>query len=188
MKAVSFGGGEPLQYPGWFDILERLRGRLFRSMTSNGLMLDMPGMMEQLADAAPEKIHLSIHFPDRDSEVERVFRQVRELQSHGIRSGVNLLVANPHLDAAQKAAAKIRAAGIGNDRIVYLPMRVRDTPTPAEMAKVAGVEPGVPFQSMSCLTGCEESAIRQHRLGQAGGVVFLHGRPGGRCKKCRTAD
>ena len=33
-------------------------------------------------------------------------------------------------------------------------MRVRDTPTPAEVARVAG---GGPFQSMSCLTGCARS-------------------------------
>src|SRR5437660_913056 len=38
-KAVSFGGGEPLQYPGLFEVLGRLRGRLFRSLTSNGLLL-----------------------------------------------------------------------------------------------------------------------------------------------------
>jgi hypothetical protein len=38
--------------------------------------------------------------------------------------------------------------------VVYLPMRVRDTPTPAEVARVAG---GGPFQSMSCLTGCARS-------------------------------
>ena len=35
-KAVSFGGGEPLQYDDLFAVLERLRGTLFRSLTSNG--------------------------------------------------------------------------------------------------------------------------------------------------------
>src|SRR5262249_12558577 len=47
----------------------------------------------------------------------------------------------------------VRASGIGNDRIVYLPMRVRDTPTPDEMGRVAG---GL-FQSMSCLMKCGRS-------------------------------
>src|SRR5262245_17877985 len=39
IKAVSFGGGEPLQYEGLFEVLERLRGTLFRSITTNGLLL-----------------------------------------------------------------------------------------------------------------------------------------------------
>jgi hypothetical protein len=38
--------------------------------------------------------------------------------------------------------------------IVYLPMRGSDTPSPAEVAAVAG---GAKFQSMTCLTGCAAS-------------------------------
>src|SRR5947208_14489268 len=38
-KAVSFGGGEPLQFAGLFEVLTALRGVLFRSITSNGLLL-----------------------------------------------------------------------------------------------------------------------------------------------------
>jgi organic radical activating enzyme len=34
VKAVSFGGGEPLQYGPLFEVLERLRGVLFRSLTT----------------------------------------------------------------------------------------------------------------------------------------------------------
>jgi hypothetical protein len=51
-------------------------------------------------------------------------------------------------------AESVRAAGIGNDRIVYLPMRLEDTPTPEEVGAVAG---GGPFQSMSCLAACAAS-------------------------------
>ncbi len=152
VKAVSFGGGEPLQYAGIFELFERLRGVLFRSMTSNGLLLDEH--LDRLVEAAPDKVHLSIHFPERQAEVERVIRQIGDLANRGIRSGVNFLVARSQLDAAQRAAAQVRAAGIANDRIVYLPMRGQDTPTPKEMATVAGNQP---FQSMSCLTGCGKS-------------------------------
>ena len=53
VKAVSFGGGEPLQYDGLFDILTRLRGVLFRSITSNGLLLSGP-VLEKLLEAAPD--------------------------------------------------------------------------------------------------------------------------------------
>src|SRR5437762_10445372 len=39
VEAVSFGGGEPLQFEGVFDVLTRLDGVLFRSLTSIGLLL-----------------------------------------------------------------------------------------------------------------------------------------------------
>src|SRR5262245_39825273 len=68
VQAVSFGGGEPLQYEGLFDVLERLRGVLFRSITTNGLLLDA-AMLDRLVAAGPEKVHVSIHFPERDGEV-----------------------------------------------------------------------------------------------------------------------
>jgi MoaA/NifB/PqqE/SkfB family radical SAM enzyme len=153
VKAVSFGGGEPLQYEGVFAVLDRLRGVLFRSMTSNGLLLHGE-MLDRLVAAGPDKVHLSVHFPEREAEVARVISQVGELAGRGVRSGVNLLVARSNLGAAARAAQALRDAGIGNDRIVYLPMRGRDTPTPREVAAVAGDRP---FQSMSCLTACGRS-------------------------------
>ena len=152
IKAVSFGGGEPLQYGGLFDVLRRLRGTLFRSITTNGLLLHGE-TLDALLDAAPDKVHVSIHFPERAAEVQRVVRQVTELADRGIKSGVNFLVARSNLDAAAQAAEQVRAAGIGNERIVYLPMRVTDTPTPAEVARVAVGK----FQSMSCLMACAKS-------------------------------
>ena len=154
VKAMSFGGGEPLQYDGLFEVLERLRGVLFRSMTTNGLLLSN-GTLDRLVAAAPDKVHVSIHYPDRDAEVSRVIAQVRELADRGVRSGVNFLVRRSGLDAARRAAEQVRDAGIGNDRIVYLPMRSKDTPTPDEMGSVAG---GPRFQSMSCLMACAKSA------------------------------
>ena len=153
IKAVSFGGGEPLQYDGVFAVLERLRGVLFRSLTSNGLLLHGE-LLERLLQAAPDKVHLSIHFPERAAEVDRVVAQVQYLARRGIKSGVNLLVARSNLTAAARAAAAVRQAGIDNQRIVYLPMRGQDTPTPGEIGQVAG---GQPFQSMSCLMSCGRS-------------------------------
>ncbi|MCA8999749.1 MAG: radical SAM protein [Planctomycetaceae bacterium] len=153
VRAVSFGGGEPLQYPGVFEVLARLRGVLFRSLTSNGLLLDKP-MLHELRRAAPDKVHLSIHFPGNRSEVDRVIRQVHQLSHAGIRSGVNLLVERSRLNDVIHAADLLRSSGIENDRIVYLPMRGADTPTPEEIARVAGNQP---FQSMTCLTSCHAS-------------------------------
>ena len=78
----------------------------------------------------------------------------RELANRGVRTGVNFLVARSNLEAARRAAVAVRAEGIGNDRIIYLPLRGRDTPTPQEVAAVAG---NTPFQSMTCLAGCGRS-------------------------------
>jgi hypothetical protein len=153
VKAVSFGGGEPLQYDDLFTVLQRLRGTLFRSLTSNGLLLHGE-RLERLIAAKPDTVHLSIHFPEHATEVNRVICQVHELAERGIRSGINLLVARSNLPAAHRASETVRQAGIGNERIVYLPMRGQDTPTPTEMVAVAG---GKPFQSMTCLAECGRS-------------------------------
>ena len=153
IKAVSFGGGEPLQYEGIFEVLRLLDGVLFRSMTSNGLLLH-GALLDQLISARPDKVHLSVHFPERQPEVDRIIRQVHDLASRGIKSGINLLVARSNLEAATGAAKAIRDSGIENDRIVYLPMRGQDTPTPNEIGKVAGSKA---FQSMTCLAACAKS-------------------------------
>lgn len=152
VKAFSFGGGEPLQYPGLFQVLAALEGTLFRSVTTNGLLL-RGELLERLVAARPDKVHVSLHFPEREAELERVIRQTRLLAERGIRSGINFLLQRSKLAACRAAAERIRAAGIGPDRVVYLPMRGQDTPSAEAIAAVAGG----PFQSMSCLTRCASS-------------------------------
>lgn len=153
VKAVSFGGGEPLEYDGLFDVLEQLDGIIFRSVTTNGLLLDT-GAWEPLIAAKPDKVHVSLHFPQNEVELSRVVQQVLALEAVGITSGVNLLVARSQLDPARRAAEVIAAAGISPRQIVYLPMRGQDTPTPDELGSVAAT---VNFQSMSCLPKCGPS-------------------------------
>jgi hypothetical protein len=153
VQAVSFGGGEPLEYPGVLAVLARLRGVLARTLTTHGLLLDEP-TLDRLVAAAPEKVHVSIHQPGRAAEVERVIATVDRVQGRGIAAGVNLLVARSQLAEATAAATALRAAGIGPERVVYLPMRGRDTPAPEELARVAG---GPRFQSTTCLMGCAAS-------------------------------
>ncbi|MCB9753647.1 MAG: radical SAM protein [Myxococcales bacterium] len=153
VRAVSFGGGEPLESPLLWPTLAATRGRLFRSLTTHGLGLRDPVALTRLVAAAPDKVHVSIHFPGNTAEVERVIEQVHALASRGIRSGVNLLVRRSRARAAARAAARLRAAGIDNRRVVFLPMRGQDTPTPQQLAAIAGG----PFQSMSCLTACARS-------------------------------
>lgn len=151
-RAVSFGGGEPLEYPALLDVLRATRGRLFRSITTSGLRLD--GALDALAAAGLEKVHVSIHDPADREEVARASRQVRALEARGIRGGVNLLVRRSATAAARDAAAALRRESIGPDRIVWLPMRLRDdAPTPEALAVAAGG----PFQSATCLSGCAPS-------------------------------
>ncbi|MBX9666525.1 MAG: radical SAM protein [Candidatus Obscuribacterales bacterium] len=152
INAVSFGGGEPLQYPDLFEVLDSLRGKVFRSFTTNGLLLDQ--YLNDVSKAKPDKVHISIHFPGDREEVDRVIKQVSQLEENGIRSGINFLVANSQLEHAILAAQHVRASGIDNNRIVYLPMRITDTPKPNDMARVAGQ---ANFQSMSCLLDCNRS-------------------------------
>jgi hypothetical protein len=160
VRAVSFGGGEPLQWPGVFELLARTAAlpvagqdaRLFRSLTTNGLPLDV--CFDELLAARPDKIHVSLHFPDNEAELARVIADVERLAAAGLRAGVNLLVRRSRLDAARRAAAALHAAGIDRRRVVFLPMRGMDTPSAAEVAGVAGAAPGEPFASMSCLRAC----------------------------------
>jgi hypothetical protein len=154
VRAVSFGGGEPLQFAGWQQLLIDLQGMLFRSLTTNGLPLRQPRCFDDLLAAAPDKVHISIHFPERREEVDRVIEQVTALAAAGIRSGVNLLVSRSKLPACRAAAQRLLDHGIDNDRIIYLPMRMADTPSPSEVAQVAG---GRQFQSMTCLAACGRS-------------------------------
>ena len=159
VRAVSFGGGEPLQWPGLFELLHATaaigvgdgRVRLFRSLTTNGLLLDRH--FDELVAAAPDKVHVSIHNNER-SEVERVIEAVTRLASAGVRSGVNLLIRRSKLDDAAATVKRLAEAGVGRDRVVFLPMRGMDSPSAAEVASVAGTTPGQPFQSMSCLAAC----------------------------------
>lgn len=153
VEALSLGGGEPLEWPGVFEALEGLRGTLARSLTTNGLPLADSALFARLVAAQPDKVHLSIHEPSDRQEVERVMADVTRLAEHGVPSGVNLVVRRSELASSRHAAHAMRRAGIGGERIVYLPLRGGRTPTPEELALVAGG----PFQSMTCLRRCAPS-------------------------------
>lgn len=158
VRAVSFGGGEPLEYSGVFDVIEALAGVVFRSLTTNGLPLT--GEIEdRLVAASPDKVHISIHFPHLAREVQRVREQVVRLTERGVRCGVNLLVEKSRVADCKTAVQTLAQAGVGLDRIVFLPLRgptAAGAPTaPGDILEVAG---GSRFQSMTCLKACAKSA------------------------------
>ena len=92
VKAVSLGGGEPLEYLGVFDIIEALYPLAYVTLTTNGLPLDTPSIIDSLKLHKPDKIHISIHNADNEKEVSRVLRQITLLKDLEIKPGVNLLI------------------------------------------------------------------------------------------------
>lgn len=154
VEAVSFGGGEPLEYSGIFEVLRQTRGMLFRSMTTNGLPLLKDDCFKKLIDSQPDKIHISLHFPENKSEVERITHQVSTIASKGILAGINLLIRNENIVAARSASDYLKANGILKEQIVYLPMRMKN-PVHSEVVKFVAND--THFQSIGCLMNCEKS-------------------------------
>ncbi|WP_428267986.1 radical SAM protein [Haliangium sp.] len=154
VDTVSLGGGEPLEWPEIFTVLDALAGHVRRTVTSNGLPLEDAQVLSALVEARPERVQLSIHHPHAAPEVHRVLGQVRALEAEGIDAGVNVLVRSSQLAAAAALVSRLRDQGLRPDQVLLLPMRGGDTPTPKDMAGVVGAGP---FLSMSCLLACGPS-------------------------------
>lgn len=151
IKAVSLGGGEPFEYDGIFEIIDSLYPKCYLSITTNGLPLMKEEVWNKLMLHKPDKVHITIHNPDNNSEVERVMAQIKRLKETGIKPGVNLLVSADKVDAAKVVYSKLKEI-INADQIIVIPQRFSNTPTPKHLSVVAG---GKPFQSPSCLLGCK---------------------------------
>lgn len=151
VKAVSLGGGEPFEYDGVFEIIDALYPLCYLSVTSNGLPLENDEVWESLLKHKPDKIHITIHHPEKDSEVSRVEKLIGRIGENGIKPGVNLLVSTNHLDEARVVFHRL-GEKLNGDQIILVPQRFADTPTPKQLSIVAN---GKPFQSPSCLLGCK---------------------------------
>lgn len=150
VKAISLGGGEPFEHPGIFEIIKALAPAAYLSVTSNGLPILQEKIRYTLQNNKPDKIHLSLHNPRCTTELQRITEQVQWLASVGIKPGVNLLVSAENVDAATNAYARLRRH-LDSAQIIILPMRYYHTPTPQQVAAVAG---GEKFQSAGCLLRC----------------------------------
>ncbi len=151
VKAISLGGGEPLEYDGVFDIISALREVCYLTITSNGLPLEDSHVYRKLLEAKPDKIHISIHYPHVVSEVKRVMRQIKQLKETAIKPGVNLMVSKDQLAASREVYSQLRKI-LSSEQIILIPQRFSNIPTPKEVGSISG---GEPFQSPSCLTKCE---------------------------------
>lgn len=150
IKAVSLGGGEPFEYKGIFDVIYALQPIVYLSVTTNGLPLLNEDIYQKLLKHRPDKIHITIHNPDNNDEVERVLKQVERLKQTEIKPGVNLLVTDKNIEFAKSVYSRLMQI-IDSSQVILVPMRFHGTPTPKQLASVVG---GKPFQSPSCLLGC----------------------------------
>ncbi len=150
VKAVSLGGGEPFEYDGVFDVIDVLVSKCYLSVTSNGLPLVNKQTWKRLTEHKPDKIHLTIHRPNDDSEIMRVEKQLQSISQLGIKPGLNLLVGADMIDYAKNVYERISKI-LSPDQIILVPQRFFNTPTPKQLATVAD---GKPFQSPSCLLKC----------------------------------
>jgi hypothetical protein len=154
VEAISLGGGEPLEYLGVFDVMTQTKGMLFRSMTTNGILLDKDDNFEKLIKSSPDKVHISIHFPENRNEVKRVLRQVWDISSRDIIAGVNLLIRRDNVFEARMASDFLKMEGLSDGQIVYLPMRMKNPVSEESVKFVANKDL---FQSISCLKQCGKS-------------------------------
>ena len=151
VKTVSLGGGEPFEYDGVFEVIDALYPLCYLSVTSNGLPLENKETWRLLETHKPDKIHLTIHQPDNDNEVARVEKRIGEIENIGIKPGLNLLVGADKVDCSKEVYNRLSKI-LGSEQIILVPQRFSNTPTPKQLASVAGDKP---FQSPSCLLKCE---------------------------------
>ena len=151
VKAVSLGGGEPFEYEGVFEVIDALFPLCYLSVTSNGLPLENPDIWDKLTKHKPDKIHLTIHQPDHQDEVDRVERQLRQIAGIGITPGVNLLVGADKVEDVRQVYERLSKT-LEPKQVILVPQRFSNTPTPKQLSYVTG---GKPFQSPSCLLGCK---------------------------------
>lgn len=151
IKAVSLGGGEPFEYEGVFEVIKALYSQCYLSVTSNGLPLEDESMWQLLEQSKPDKIHITIHQPNNEKEVQRVEALLPRIKAVGIKPGLNLLVGADKIEAATNVFQRMKKM-LDDDQIILVPQRFSNTPTPKQLASVAG---GKPFQSPSCLLACK---------------------------------
>ncbi len=153
IDAVSFGGGEPFEYDGIFELISALMDEMYVSVTSNGLPLENDDIFAKLQQHKPDKVHITIHHPENRAEVERVIKMVKKIAGVGIKSGVNLLVSDFNAEEAKSVYSELLGEEITSDRIILIPRRFTCEPLPKQISAIAN---GKPFQSPACLTGCSK--------------------------------
>jgi hypothetical protein len=124
------------------------------SVTTNGLPLVRPDgiFWKTLKEHSPDKIHVTLHNPDSEKELNRVLMEIRTLEKVvGVTAGCNLLVADSKIEACKRAYETLRRF-MTPKQIILVPMRYGDTPG---LARFASVSRHDPFQAPCCLLECK---------------------------------
>lgn len=150
VEAVSLGGGEPFEYDGIFEIIDALIPKAYVSVTSNGLPLGRDISWNDLKRHRPDKIHISLHNPDNPAELSSVINKIVEIERIGIKAGCNLLVSASNIEKS-RYAYEMLSDHLTPDRIIIIPKRFSDTPTPKDLAYITDRKA---FQSPSCILKC----------------------------------
>lgn len=151
VESISLGGGEPFEYEGVFKVIDAILPIVYLSVTTNGLPLLDERIWKQLMLHRPDKIHITIHQPDQKEEVDRVEMQLKRLSQTNIKPGLNLLVSNQKIEFCKQVYQRM-IRFLQPNQIIMVPQRFSNTPTPKELASITD---GKPFQSPSCLLGCQ---------------------------------
>lgn len=154
VKALSLGGGEPLEYNSIFEVISALKPYLFVSISSNGLPLLNDSIFVKLLKNPPHKIHLSIHNAINTNEIQQTISTAKKLEGNGIKTGINFLVSSNELEQAKALTKRLYKNGFSSEQIIFIPRKFEFTPTATEVAHVAGKKY---FQSAGCLSGCAAS-------------------------------
>ena len=132
IKSISLGGGEPFEYEGVFDVIDALYPKCYLSVTSNGLPLENKQTWQMLTEHKPDKIHLTIHQPNDESEITRVERQLQRIAQLGIKPGLNLLVGADKIDHVKNVYERLSKI-LSPEQIILIPQRFTNTPTPKQL-------------------------------------------------------
>jgi len=152
IEAVSLGGGEPFEFDGVFEIISAIQPVVYLSVTSNGLPLENADVFSCLKNHRPDKIHLTIHFPDNENEVSRVIKMLKKISSEtDITVGVNLLINKNKAENCKRVYSLLTDGLLTPKQIILIPQRFSETPDPKTLLYIAD---GKPFQSPSCLLKC----------------------------------
>lgn len=152
VEAFSLGGGEPTECPWLFEVIDHIKDELYVTVTSNGLKLTEETYLEEFSHHLPDKIHISIHNPDNQNEVERVIRTLCRIRLFPVKVGVNLLTSSQNVMASRNVYRQLLATGFFPDSIILLPMKYSNCPSAKDISFITG---GKPFQAPSCLMGCK---------------------------------
>jgi len=152
VKAISIGGGEPFEYKGIYKLISKLMPHVFVSVTTNGMPLTIYDNFVKLTKNKPDKIHITIHDPANETEVNRTIEMLFFFGNIGIKTGANVLVSADKIAETKKLTELLFKYKYLPEQIIYVPRKFTKIPTPQQVAEAALNKT---FQSASCLLDCK---------------------------------